>query len=87
MDFAKLKQTNDRLEAEKDNLNDETKETQLQKENMEEEQRKLRKEVKDYKVKILANPVELLVACTRLNKPLCRSVCRSVRPSLKTRST
>ena len=51
MDFAKLKQTNERLEAEKDNLNDETKETQQQKENMEDEQRRLRKEVKDYKVR------------------------------------
>ena len=54
MDFAKLKQANERLEAEKDNLNDETKETQIQKENMEEEQRRMRKEVKDYKVRRLS---------------------------------
>ena len=52
MDFAKLKQANERLEAEKDNLNDESKETLIQKENMEEEQRRMRKEVKDYKVRL-----------------------------------
>ena len=50
MDYAKLKQANERLEAEKDNLNDDAKETLQQKENMEEEQRRMRKEVKDYKV-------------------------------------